>query len=117
LIATDTRHADARSEASASVRITEETRAGEALGVPEPHLLSDPAGRWRSRMIDSRWEVNDAHPDYLALRNEPRARVRYLLALLAKEIVVRTTGRLDAQELLESLVEVLAHAERNLRGS
>ena len=67
--------------------------------------------------IGDRWDVNDAHPDYVTLRGEPRARIRYLLLLLAKEIVVRTTGRLDAAETLESLVEVLAHAERNLRGS
>jgi hypothetical protein len=40
-----------------------------------------------------------------------------LLALLAKEIVVRTTGRADAADVLESLVEVLSYAERNLRGA
>jgi len=67
-------------------------------------------------MLGDRWEINEAHPDYVAVRGEPRARLRYLLALLAKEIVVRTTGRVDVAEPLESLVEILAHAEQNLRG-
>lgn len=85
------------------------------LGVPEPVLVSDPEGAWRSRRLGERWEVNDAHDDYRALRSEPRARLRYLLALLAKEIVVRSTS-VEHAAVLESLVEVLAHAERNLRG-
>jgi hypothetical protein len=42
--------------------------------------------------------------------------MRYLLSLLAKEIVVRSAGRPDASDLLDALVEALAHAERNLRG-
>jgi hypothetical protein len=36
--------------------------------------------------------------------------------LLAKEIVLRTTGRAETADVMESMVEVLAHAERNLRG-
>jgi hypothetical protein len=106
----------ARALASATVGVAEDG-GGSDLGVPEPNLLSDPDGRWRSRLVGGRWEVNDAHPDYLSLRAEPRSRVRYLLALLAKEIVVRTTGRADAADVLESLVEVLSYAERNLRGA
>jgi hypothetical protein len=43
--------------------------------------------------------------------------VRYLLALLAKEIVLRSAGRPDLADPLESVVEVLAHAERNLKGA
>ena len=104
-------------EAKASIRVGEELDAGPTQGVPEPHLVSDADGRWRSRMAGDFWEVNDVHEDYRALRAEPRARVRYLLALLAKEIVVRSTGQPELGEPLESLVEVLAHAERNLRGA
>lgn len=85
-------------------------------GIPEPRLVSDAEGAWRSRMVGERWEVNDAHEDYRALRSDPRKRVRYLLALLAKEIALRTSGRPDTAPLLESVVEILAHAERNLRG-
>ena len=113
--ATDLRAPDLRARARAIVTVAEDLGGGD-LGVPEPHLVSDPDGRWRSRMLGDRWEVNEAHPDYVSLRAEPRARVRYLLGLIAKEIVVRTTGRTDADEVLESLIEVLAHAERNLRG-
>ena len=86
-------------------------------GIPEPVLVSDADGRWRSRMVGETWEVNDTHEDYRSLRGDTRARVRYLLALLAREIVIRTTGRHDAADVLDQMVEVLAHAERNLRGS
>jgi hypothetical protein len=103
--------------ASAIVRVIDDVGAETSLGIPEPHLVSDADGTWRSRMAGERWEVNDAHEDYHVLRADPRSRVRYLLALLAKEIVLRTTGRPETAEDLESLVEVLAHAERNLRGS
>jgi len=51
------------------------------------------------------------------LRGDARGRLRYLLALLAREIVLRTTGRLEAADDLDALIAILAHAERNLRGS
>jgi len=56
------------------------------------------------------------HEDYRALRAEGKSRLRYLLLLLAKEIVLRTTGRVETADVMDSMVEVLAHAERNLRG-
>ena len=80
-------------------------------------LIDDPGGNWRSRYDGSTWQVNQQHEDYVALRGDPRARLRYLLALLAKEIVQRSYGQPGTSELLERLVEVLAHAERNLRGT
>jgi hypothetical protein len=60
--------------------------------------------------------VNEAHRDYFGLRDDARAQLRYLLALLSKEIVLRTSGRWETADVLESMAEVLAHAERNLRG-
>jgi hypothetical protein len=89
---------------------------GSAFGIPGPQLVSDPAGLWRSRLTGNLWEVNDAHEDYVRLRSEPKARVRYLLALLAKELVQRSFAQPGSEPLLERMVEVLAHAERNLRG-
>jgi hypothetical protein len=100
----------------ATVRVVEGEAAEAALGIPEPELVSDVDGAWRSRMAGSHWEVNAEHEDYRALRADPRGRMRYLLSLLAKEIVLRTIGRPETADALESLVEVLAHAERNLRG-
>jgi hypothetical protein len=102
--------------ASAAVVVCEPEEEEGALGIPEPQLVSDADGAWRSRMDGARWEVNDAHEDYRTLRADPRKRVRYLLALLAKEIVLRTAGRPEVGSILESVVEILAHAERNLRG-
>jgi hypothetical protein len=86
-------------------------------GVPEPELVDDAGGRWRSRFNGQRWQVNASHEDYIALRGESRTRLRYLLALFAKEVAFRAHGVPGSEEALESLVEILAHAERNLSGS
>lgn len=102
--------------AEAPVTIVEPAEDGATLGIPEPHLVGDPDGAWRSRTSGERWEVNDAHEDYRSLRADPRGRVRYLLTLLAREIVIRTRGREGDAEPLDALIEILAHAERNLRG-
>jgi hypothetical protein len=56
-------------------------------------------------------------PGLHRLRGEPRTRLRYLLALFAKEVALRAHGVPGSEEALESLVEILAHAERNLSGS
>lgn len=104
-------------EASAAVEVgADDERAGLAIGIPEAQLVSDAAGRWRSRMCGERWEVNDAHEDYEAVRASPRGRMRYLLMLLAREIVLRTAVRPDAADVVDGVVAILAHAERNLRG-
>ena len=103
--------------AIASVKVTLEAPDIVArLGIPEPTLVSAPDERWRSRLRGFRWEVNEAHPDYIAVRDQPKTRLRYLLSLLAKEIVIRTTASPELATPLESLIEVLAHAERNLSG-
>lgn len=105
-----------RAEASAPVQIADrpEPSADLAAGVPEPELVDDSGGRWRSRFDGQRWQVNASHEDYIALRGEPRTRLRYLLALFAKEVALRAHGVPGSEETLESLVEILAHAERNL---
>jgi hypothetical protein len=105
-----------RVEASAIVLVDDrpEPSADLAAGVPEPELIDDPGARWRSRFDGQRWQVNASHEDYVALRGEPRSRLRYLLALFAKEVALRAHGVPGSEEALESLVEILAHAERNL---
>ena len=105
-----------RVEASATVVVADrpEPSADLAAGVPEPELVDDPGARWRSRFDGQRWQVNASHDDYIALRGEPRTRLRYLLALFAKEVALRAHGVPGSEDALESLVEILAHAERNL---
>jgi len=105
--------------ASAIVLIVEakEDESGARLGIPEPELLDEPGAAWRSRFLGQRWQVNAGHEDFAALAGDGRARLRYLLTLLAKEIVSRTHGGPGADNALEGLVEILAHAERNLRGA
>jgi hypothetical protein len=102
--------------ATVTITDTDELDLGARLGIPEPELVDDPGTAWRSRFYGQRWQVNAGHEDFTALAGEPRGRVRYLLTLLAKEIVQRTHGGPGADAALEGLVEILAHAERNLRG-
>ena len=74
----------------------------------------DPRGDWRSRLADGRWEVNAAHRDYLSVEGSPRRKLRYLAALLAKEIVLHSYPTPQGGTLLERLVAVLTVTERRL---
>jgi hypothetical protein len=101
--------------ALAVVRCVDPKKRGRGQeGIPKPVLIDAPGASWRSRMEGDVWQVNAGHEDYLAL-DDGRARIRYLVALLGKEIVQRTYAQPGAGELLEHLVAVVAHAERNLR--
>ena len=86
---------------------------GEGAGIPEPVLIDDPGGSWRSRMVPAGWHVNIGHSDYRVLSSDPRARLRYLVALFAKDLTVATTHPAN-EPLLDQMIDVLAHAERNL---
>ena len=56
-----------------------------------------------------------AAPRLVSLRGELMTHRRtHLLALFAKEVALRAHGVPGSEEALESLVEILAHAERNL---
>jgi hypothetical protein len=105
-----------RAEGSTAVIVADRPEPATDLagGVPEPELVDAPGERWRSRFDGQKWQVNASHDDYIALRAEPRTRLRYLLALFAKEVALRAHGVPGSEEALESLVEILAHAERNL---
>jgi hypothetical protein len=100
----------------AAIQVVEEKHEVYArLGIPEPVLVSAPGALWRSRRRGFSWEINDAHPDYIRVADNTRRRLRYLIALLAKEIVITSTRRTDAEDVLEAMVQVIAHAEGNLR--
>lgn len=86
---------------------------GPGAGIPEPVLVEDAAGSWRSRLSASGWQVNVAHSDYRALATESRARLRYMVALFAKDVTVATTHAAN-EPMLDQMIDVLAHAERNL---
>jgi len=95
-----------------------EPRVDEAgFGIPEPHLVDAAGETWRSRFDGRRWEVNQMHEDYLALKAEARARLRYLLALLAKDLSQHAHRVPGAVEASEDVAAILALAERNLRGA
>jgi len=104
--------------ASATVVIEDGDDTGASdHGIPEPLFESDPRGGWRSRFDGRRWIVNDAHEDWIALRVESRTRLRYVLSLFAKDVVLRSYALPGSSEVLERMVEILSHAERNLKGA
>jgi len=70
-----------------------------------------------SKSSRKRREVNQMHEDYLALKGEARARLRYLLALLAKDLSQHAHRVPGAVEASEDVAAILALAERNLRGA
>jgi hypothetical protein len=113
------RQGDRVATAGATVTIVDTSEVDDRtrLGIPEPELIDEPGATWRSRFFGQRWQVNSGHEDFAALAGDARARLRYLLTLLAKEIVSRTHGGPGADVALEGLVEILAHTERNLRGA
>jgi hypothetical protein len=113
--ATDGVHHAAATASVIVVEARERTPEG-GPGVPRPVLVDEPTATWRSRFDGDTWQVNAAHPDYAAAQGDPRARLRYLIALFGKEIVARTFAQPGASEMLEQLVAILTHAERNLRG-
>ena len=53
------------------------------------------------------------HPDYKALADEPRRRLRYLANLLAKEIISRNFPRPEVGTILEEMVGLLTALERS----
>lgn len=106
---------DREAMAETPVLVTDELppgRSGE--GIPEPELVDHPAASWRSRLLDGRWEVNSAHPEYRALADDSRMKVRYLALLFAKEVVLRSHGDPRLEKPLEQMVEVVAFGDRNL---
>ena len=106
-----------RAQALATVVAVEPPREEGGLGIPEPILVDAPGQSWRSRFDGQRWEVNQMHEDYLALKGEARARLRYLVALLAKDLAQQAHPVPGAKEASEDVVAILALVERNLRGA
>jgi len=106
-----------RACADATVEAIAPPREEGGFGIPEPLLVDAPGETWRSRFDGSRWEVNQMHEDYLALKAESRSRLRYLLALLAKDLAQHAHRVPGAIEASEDVAAILALAERNLRGA
>jgi hypothetical protein len=102
--------------AQAVIRIVEASPAEEArrAGIPEPLFVDEPLASWRSRMRGELWEVNSGHPDFRTAAETPRRKLRYLAALLAKEVVLHSFPQPLLGPALERLVEVLTITERRL---
>jgi len=104
-----------RCDAEAAVTVVDQvgpSRSGE--GIPAPTLVEDSGAPWRSRWHEDRWEVNAAHRDFRAVAEKPAHKLRYLAALFAKEIVLRSSGDPRLEKPLEQLVEVFSYADLRL---
>ena len=82
--------------------------------IPEPVFIDEPGSTWRSRMLDGCWEVNSGHPDFRAASEAPKRKLRYLTALLGKEIVLHSFPAPQLAPALERLVGILAITDRRL---
>lgn len=83
---------------------------------PPPDFVHAPGEGWRSRwnLPSGRVEVNSAHPDYHAVRQQPARRRRYLGRLYAKELVLHNFGHETTSVALERLLEVLTRLDEHL---
>jgi hypothetical protein len=107
--------ADRRTSAEAIVEVVEERpEPAPSAGIPQPEFVNEPTGSWRSRFRDGTWEVNAGHRDYLIASESARRKLRYLTALLAKEIVLHSFPHPQHGSVLERMVEVLTITERRL---
>jgi hypothetical protein len=101
--------------AEAAVEVVEErAEPVPSAGIPQPEFVNEPTGNWRSRIRDARWEVNAGHRDYLLAGESSRRKLRYLTALLAKEIVLHSFPHPQHAAVLERMIEVLTITERRL---
>ncbi|MGE0868406.1 MAG: ATP-binding protein [Kofleriaceae bacterium] len=100
--------------ATVEVVVIEAPTAGRiGAGIPEPVLVDDPARAWRSRLSPAGWEVNIGHLDYGALATDARARLRYLVALFAKDLTLSVSHPAH-EAVLDQMLDVLSLSERNL---
>ena len=106
---------EVRVESSAAVHVVPPDASERLKGIPDPHPVSAPGEPWRSRVLDGRWEYNEAHRDYLAVSDVEARRLRYLIHLFAKEVVLRNFGSPGAAETLERMVEVLTRLDASGR--
>lgn len=112
-VAVVAKQGDRNAEAEAEIEIVDKLKGENPdAGIPDPRRAFDPDGDWRSRVVSRRWEYNAAHPDYQAIADDTKARLRYLSHLFAKEMVLRNYGEPKDERLLERMVEVLTHIKR-----
>lgn len=82
-----------------------------------PSLAPDPEpGTARSRFDQSSGTVfyNEAHPDYLMVKDSEPVLLDYLATLVAKEYVVYNNPRAAGEDLAEEMVRMLVRVRRHL---
>ena len=100
-----------RAESAADVHVADIDEPDEhgGTGVPDPEPVEASGEEWRSRLEGGHWQFNTGHRDYLAVRDDARRRLRYLVQLFAKEVVLRNFGEPGDAVLLERMVQVLTY--------
>ncbi|MFQ5665947.1 MAG: hypothetical protein ACE5I7_05890 [Candidatus Binatia bacterium] len=113
------REGERQVESSAVVHVVDAQPASDLprTGIPEPLFVHEAGQSWRSRLRGGQWEINSGHADFQAASETPRRKLRYLAALLAKEVVLHSFPQPQLGSALERLVEVLTITERRLEKS
>lgn len=102
----------------ASLMVVSASRSSRVIGLSEladngPFTVTVVAEANGGRLSTGGWHINIGHPDYLALAPDARARLRYMVALFAKDLTVSATHPAN-EGVLDQMIDVIAHAERNL---
>jgi hypothetical protein len=82
-----------------------------------PTLAADPSpGPWRSRFDQELGVVlyNEAHADYLSVKDDEGLLLDYLATLVGKEYVVYNNPRASSDEVAEEMVRILIRLRRHL---
>ena len=103
-----------RTSAEATIEVVERREEPANAGIPQPAFVNEPTGNWRARLHDGVWEVNTGHRDYLIACENARRKLRYLAALLAKDIVLHSFPHPQHSSVLERMVEVLTITDPRL---
>jgi hypothetical protein len=116
LVSVEAFQGERRAQGQAIVEVTDEEpeQSAARAGIPQPEFVNEPTAEWRSRLRDGQWQVNAGHRDYRIAAESSRRKLRYLAALLAKEIVLHSFSAPQNSSVLERIVEVLTITERRL---
>jgi len=102
-------------EASATVVIVQQPPPSPPPRGRFPPLepVKDSIGDWRSKFVRSLGviQMNEAHKDYLRIRENRKARERYIGRLYAKELVLANFSGEQNERILERLIQFLERVE------
>ena len=84
-------------------------------GLPSYTFNSAPGENWRYNADDNVITINSGHRDYVYATKQTSRKMRYICRLFGKELVLHNFPGIEADELLERMVELLNYTEEHLR--